>query len=202
MARRFDRPNRHNLNDAVQVVRYHDKFLSGLEDSLDTTDQNVADIAQLVSDLADAVADITAAQAAATAAQTTANTVQRDDSIADSYPVPGNVLTAADVGSDATITIANHNRRYNDGAFPAVTGGTITGLAFNTIYYVYYDQTSRAGGAVTYAATTDAKTALPATAAGRHFVGKVPTPADGGGGTTGGGAPPSGGGGITPDNVF
>jgi hypothetical protein len=145
----------------------------------------------------DLLTQILAAQATADAAQTTANTanttastVKRDDAISSSWVSPGSVLSAADVGADATITIAAHTRKYGDNTSVAVNGGTITGRAFSTVYHVYYDQTSRAGGAVSYQATTNANTAAYNAAAGRHFVGTVTTPADGGAASSGGTYPP------------
>ena len=93
-------------------------------------------------------------------------------------------ITAADVGSDATATIAAHNIIYDVGTI-AYNSGTVTGLSFSTTYYIYADDPTKAGGAVTYAATT---TATDVTSnVGRYYVGEVLTPADGAGGTTGGG---------------
>src|SRR4051812_4323742 len=159
----------------------------------------------LINDLAAAVADIAAAQAAADAAQadattgitnaaaaqttantgvtnaataqTTANTVKRDDSISNSWTSPGTVLSAADAGSSATVTIANHTRKYSDVTSVSVTGNTVTGLAYSTSYDIYYDQTSRAGGAVTYHATTDPNAGMANSVAGRHWCGNITTPA-------------------------
>ena len=62
--------------------------------------------------------------------------------------------------------------------------------------YVYYDDPDREGGAVTYAATDNANTALPSKAPGRHFVGEVTGPTAGNPPTAGGSNPPAGGGGI------
>jgi hypothetical protein len=138
----------------------------------------------------------TTANSNASAAQTTANTVKRDDSISTSWTSPGDILTGSDAGSNATISIAAHTRKYTDVSSVSVNSGSITGLAYSTAYFVYYDQTSRAGGAVTYHATTDPNVALPGFAAGRHYCGSVTTPASGGGSTSGGPNPPGGGGGL------
>lgn len=141
------------------------------------------------------IADIEAAQATATAAA-------REAARINSYPNPASILTAADVGSDCTITIASHTRVYPvqgtiDVADLAVTGGTVTGLSFSTTYFIYYDDISLANATPTYLATTTAATAQVGAAAGRHFVGQIATPADGGGGTSGGGyTPPGGNGGL------
>jgi hypothetical protein len=67
----------------------------------------------------------------------------------------------------------------------SITGGTITGKAFSTRYYIYYDDTTLAVTAPTFVATTDSATAQVGAAAGRHFIGYVDTPADGAAGTGG-----------------
>ena len=93
-------------------------------------------------------------------------------------------LTSADVGSDTTTTIAAHNIVYDNGTV-AYNSGTITGLPFNTLTYVYAEDASKAGGAVTYISTTTATDIVATT--GRYFVGQITTDTDGGGGTSGGG---------------
>lgn len=93
-------------------------------------------------------------------------------------------LTASDAGASATITVAAFTIQ---GGFGTVgyNAGSITGLAFSTTYYVYCDDPTYAGGAVSYFATT---TPANVTAnSGRVYVGFIATPADGGGGTSGGG---------------
>jgi len=155
-----------------------------LIDNLGTTLTNITDI----------LADILAAQAAATAAA-------REAARLSSYTQPSSVLTAADVGTTATITIAAHNRVYPvqgtiDVADISVSGGSIGGVGFSTTYYVYYDDTTLANLSPSYLATTSLGTASVGASPGRHFVGKIITPADGLGNTTGtGGTPPGGGGG-------
>ncbi|MBS3796666.1 hypothetical protein [Pseudoalteromonas sp. BDTF-M6] len=91
-----------------------------------------------------------------------------------------NPLSASDNGSSAKITIASHSRQYGFGSL-SLNAGSITGLAFSTKYYVYYDDPTYTGGAVTYHATTNIQTV----AAGNHriFVSTVTTPANGGGST-------------------
>lgn len=143
------------------------------------------------------LAQILAAQATADAAQGTADAAAKEAARTSSYTAPTSVLTAADVGSDATITIAAHTRVY-PGAIDdvALAGGTITGLPFSTAYYVYYDDATLADTTPSFLATTSVATAQVGAAAGRHFVGYVMTPADGGASSGGtGGSPPGGGGG-------
>lgn len=196
MARRLDRLQAANMGKQG-LLTWAQRVCEQIETALDGIDEELGALA--AAQAAQASAD--AAQTTATAAQTTADTVQRDDAIADSITIPGEILTATDAGTDATITIANHTRQYNDGLSRAITGASITALSYSTLYYIYYDKTTRAAGAQTYHATTTAKTALPATAAGRHFCGSITTPGSGGGGTTGGYTPPSGGGDVRPANI-
>lgn len=92
-------------------------------------------------------------------------------------------LSAADVGATATITIGAHNLVYDDTTL-AYSAGTVTGLAFATKYHVYADDAAKAGGAVTYLASTTF-TDITASKA-RYYVGSITTPADGAGGTSGG----------------
>lgn len=117
-----------------------------------------------------------------------------------SYTTPTNVVTAADVGSDCTITIATHTRVY-PGSFIddlSVAGGTITAQPFSTEFYVYYDDPDLTDTTPTYLVTTTAATAQVGAAPGRHFVGVVTTPANGAPPSTGGGGAPPGGNGGNP----
>jgi hypothetical protein len=141
-----------------------------------------------------------AAQSTATTANTNATTaaadalaVKKTDKISASWTSPGAVLTAADVGTSATITIAAHTRKWGDGTSTAVAGGSITGRSFSTAYYVYYTDTTQSDTTPSYLSTTDPNTAAPNAASGRVYVGKITTPADGGGSTSGGTVPPGGG---------
>ncbi len=103
----------------------------------------------------------------------------------------GLTITAADAGSDCTITISAHTRNYLDGTTASVEGGTITGLAFEQTVFVAYDDAGRSGGAVTYVAHADTADAGPTNShPGRHFVKQITTPADGGGTVEGGDGPP------------
>lgn len=113
----------------------------------------------------------------------------------------GLTLTA----DDASITISNHSRIYQDKTI-SVTGDTLTdddtstAIAAETKYYLYYDDATRAGGAVTWKATTVFATAQnTSTNPGRHFAGFITTDVLGGGGTTGGGAIPPGTSASNPD---
>jgi hypothetical protein len=118
------------------------------------------------------------ANTAAAAAQTTADDITTASTLANSY-VTGLTLSAADAGADVTITISAHTRHYPqpDGSTVsvAVSGGTLTARAYSTDYFIYYDDPTRAGGAVTYQSTTSEATA--AQTGDRHTVGEILTPA-------------------------
>ena len=107
--------------------------------------------------------------------------------------VAGVTLTSSDVGTTANIVAASHNRDYPDKSV-AVTGATVgTTFPFGTDHWVYYDDPTRAGGAVTFVATTDPLVAVASDAnPDRHFVGFVTTATDGGADTGGGGGTPPG----------
>ena len=155
----------------------------------DTVDAVVA--AQAAADAANAAA--ASANAAAASAQDTADAITSTNALGESY-VTGMTMVAQDVGTDATITISGHIRHYPqpDGSTDdvAVTGDDVTGLAFDTLYYVYYDDAARAGGAVTYSATTTEATA--SQTGDRHTVGAIRTPVDGAADTGGSGTRPPG----------
>jgi hypothetical protein len=158
-------------------------------------------------DIADAIDsaldDIETNVTAILAAQATATGAARELARINSYTAPGNVLSAADVGTTVTISIAAHTRVYPvqgsidvaDLVIPGV--GTITGQPFDTQVSVYYDDTTLADTTPTYVATTTHANAQVGAATGRHFVGTVLTPIDGGPPSDGaGGSPPGGGGGV------
>jgi hypothetical protein len=99
--------------------------------------------------------------------------------LVNSYVTPATVLTAAvdpDDDTTAIITIADHQRVYADGANTTVdvTGSSVSGLDLGVDYFITYMDAARAGGAVSYNATSDY------TQAGqgndRHLVGDITTP--------------------------
>jgi len=136
--------------------------------------------AQAAADAAEVAA--TAANAAAAAAQTAADNAQtavddvgvvaEDLSLQNSYTT-GLTVTATDAGASVTISISAHTRVYGDGTSVSVNAGSLTGIPYSVNRWVYYDQASRAGGAVTYVAATSAQ----AQSGSRHVVGAVATPA-------------------------
>lgn len=134
--------------------------------------QDAIAAAQSAADSALVAAD--AATTAAASANTAAINAGSVASLANSG-VTGATITAVDAGASATISVTNHTRVYGDGSYVSVNGDSITGLAYSTLYYIYYDDPARAGGSVTYQYTTSQATA--AQTGDRHLVGQVETPA-------------------------
>lgn len=126
----------------------------------------------------------------------TADTVSLEDEAADgptrgaitaansSYRPLTNPLTAHDNGVSAEIDIASFVMRTAIGPRDiTLNSGVVSGLSYNTVYHVYYDDPTYAGGSVTYFANTTQAIALDAT--GRFYVGSILTPVAGGADTTG-----------------
>jgi hypothetical protein len=92
----------------------------------------------------------------------------------------GNVLSLQDVNplvasadaSDATISVAAHTLQYGFGTL-TFNAGNILGLSPATNYFVYADDPTYAGGAVTYLATTVRQNITADN--GRYFVGAILT---------------------------
>jgi hypothetical protein len=167
--------------DGMVTIDFQAKYqrtMEAIEDALNSViaAQNAADAANAAAAAAETAAGN--AQTAADNAQNAAEGAGAASSLATSG-VSGLTMTATDAGANATITISAHTRIYGDGTSVAVSGGSITGLAYTTGYYVYYVQPSRAGGAVTYQATTNLATA--AQTGDTHSLGAVTTPAAAGG---------------------
>jgi len=134
----------------------------------------------------DAIAAANAAAAAANAAAVIAQGAADDAASVSQLTtsgVSGLTITATDAGADVTITISAHTRVYGDGTSVAVSGGTLLGRPYSTVLYLYYDDPTRAGGAVTYQSTTSQATG--AQTGDRHSLGAVTTPAAAAGPVTG-----------------
>jgi hypothetical protein len=173
MALRLERlPSQEPRWDIFQ--RWWQRTIEAIESNFNALANTVAliEAAQAAADAANAAAE--AANTAAETAQTAADNVEASSALANSYTT-GLTITATDAGSNVTITISAHTRVYGDGTSVAVSGGSLTALAYSTAYYVFYDQASRAGGAVTYQSSTSIQGN--GTAPDRHFVGAVTTPA-------------------------
>lgn len=161
---------------------YIQRVLENIEESVNALIdvENATEAAQAAADAADAAA--TAAASAAETANTAATSASEASALATSG-TSGLTITATDAGSNVTVSISAHTRVYGDGTSVSVNSGNITALAYSTVYYIYYDQASRAGGAVTYQATTSQATA--AQTGDRHSLGAVTTPAAAAGPVTG-----------------
>lgn len=94
-------------------------------------------------------------------------------SVHSSHAPTTNPLTAHDAGANVTINIASHTMQVGATAV-SNNSGSVTALSYSTLYYIYYDDASLAGGAVSYQATTTKTTAI--NGAGRFFVGSILTP--------------------------
>jgi len=124
------------------------------------------------------IAALQAISAQAQAASDNATTVDTRTSIEVSYTDPTQVLTAS---ADGTITIAAHTRRYTDGASASIGAGSVSGLANETTYTVYYSDAARDGASVSFVATTNAV----AQGGNIHVVGTATIPAAGQANNTG-----------------
>jgi hypothetical protein len=91
-----------------------------------------------------------------------------------SYRPLSNPLTGHDAGANATINVASFTMRTSSKGDISINSGSITGLSYGTGYFIYYDDSTLAGGSVSFAATTTKGTALQG--AGRFYVGSITTP--------------------------
>ena len=165
--------------------RYWDSVLTILETNL----SNILSIPDIQVALDAATAAAANANTAAANAQTSADDAASVAALTNSG-TSGVSITATDAGSSVSLAITSHIRLYGDGTSVSVSGGLLTGLAYSTTYYVFYDQPSRAGGLVTYQTTTVKADA--AQVSNRHLVGVVTTPATAGPDKTGAYVEPSG----------
>lgn len=173
-----------NWNTQPQLFeRYWDEFANQLEKTLNT----ILDIPIIQAAVAAAQASATAAAGSASTAQTAANGAQAaadiqraKSSLIDSYCSFTPPLLTAAVGG--TVTVANHTRVYGDTVLNpsrAVTGAAVaTGAAAASIVRIYYNDSTRVGGAVTYLFTVDPATP-PVQGGVLHSVGVVTIPAAG-----------------------
>lgn len=175
----------------VAFKLYLDTLAKNLETAFNAIITNVNDLTAVAAATAAAAASAATANAAAatantaaatantaaTTANTTATAITNLSTLANSTTT-GLTITATDMGANVTVDMTAHTRTYGNGTAVAVNAGSVAALAYSTQYFVYYDQASRAGGAVTYVATTTATTAQTSSAfPNRHYVGSVVTPA-------------------------
>ena len=156
------------------VERYWDSSMTQIEKTLNA----ILAIPLIEDALADLDTAIAAADAAAASANAAALGVTSESSLVNSYP-DGVSITANNLGD---VTITTHNRVYGDATLNptvSVTGAVIsTGAASGSVIRVYYNDPTRAGGAVSYLYTVD-PTAPPVQGGNVHSVGAVTIPAAG-----------------------
>lgn len=173
--------------------RRQDEQLAAIEELQASQAQIIEDLEQTVATLQETVGRLDEAVAAIIAVQETADKVTLSNAISASYTAPSMVLTSVDAGADATVTVSDFTRKYDDGTSVAVTGASFTGLPYDTLYSVYYDDVTRQSTTPTLQITTVTSEARHNSAAGRHFVASVRTPFQGGAANNGGSTPPGGG---------
>lgn len=123
-----------------------------------------------------------AANTAAANAQNAADASAGETSLVNSFVTGFAGVSPLSAASTGAVTVANHSRQYGDTTLNptvAVTGATFAsgGAAGDTIR-VYYDDPTRAGGAVTYHFTIDPANP-PVQGGDRHVVGAVTIPGAG-----------------------
>lgn len=187
------------LNAAVAIVDEKGRPTLAFQKQYQTAIEGLRNQVQQIADILGVTlnldAAVTAAEAAAATAQAAANGANSVASLTNSG-VTGLTLTASDAGASATITISAHTRVYGDGTTLAVAGAALTGRAYSTGFYVYYDDPTRADATPDYQTTTSETTA--AQTGDRHLVGYVMTPAAAGPPNDGKVVRPPGVGGIEP----
>lgn len=126
------------------------RTMEAIEDAFTALSTQVADNSALLNRIA-------IAQDLAQTAATTARTVNEAGALEKSYTDnPANPLSASNTG---VITVAAHERVYVYAGVEeavSVNSGTVSGLTNEAKYWVYYQDSARVGGAVTYHATTNA----------------------------------------------
>lgn len=152
--------------------RYWDETLFQIEKTLNA----ILDIPIIQQAVLDAQAAADSAQVAADTAQNIVDAQVAETSLVNSY-ADGSSIVSAD--SSGNVTIATHTRKYGNGSSVSVTGSSIaTGASSGSIVRIYYDDPTRAGGAVTYQYTIDPATP-PVQTGNRHVVGAVSVPVSG-----------------------
>lgn len=164
--------------------RYWDEAMTKLESTLNailSIPAIIAALADLDSATQAALDAADAAQAAADNAQSAANDQARENSIVNSY-VDNYTSPLISANLSGGITIANHDRVYGDQVLNptvSVTGGMLaTAAPPGSIVRVYYIDSARSGGSVSYLFTVD-PAAPPVQGGDTHSVGAVEIPSVG-----------------------
>lgn len=167
-----------NWQDQPKLVeRYWDVSMTQIEKTLNA----ILAIPLIEDALADLDTAIAAADASAANANAAASAVTSESSLVNSYV---SNFTAPLISADnlGNVTITLHDRVYGDPSLNptvSVTGAVIaTAAAPTSVVRVYYNDASRAGGAVTYLFTVD-PAAPPVQGGNLHSVGAVTIPAAG-----------------------
>ena len=92
-------------------------------------------------------------------------------------------VTSTDAGATATVDVASHVLSRSSGSV-SYGAGSITGLDYDTRYFVYADDPEFSGGSVTYSAS-ESKADIVGNL-GRYFVSEITTPAAAAADNTGG----------------
>lgn len=160
--------------------RYWDQAMTNIEKAVN----EVLAIPEIKAAIVAANAAAANANAAAAAAKSTADKQAAESSLVSSYISPnsftGDLITVSSTGS---VTVKTHTRIYGNPTLNpsvTVTGSTfsVTGVVAGDIIRVYYNDPTRAGGAVTYITTVDPAAPL-AQSGDTHSVGAVSVPGTG-----------------------
>lgn len=179
------RPTQKHLQDL-------NKAFDAIEVAFNALEGTTTDLGELLASVILLNELIVDAEAAIDAANEVTAEIAASDSLAKSW-IENFTPPVVSADNAGLVTIANHDRHYGNGDIVAVTGDTLaTGEAAGIIVYIFYDDTSRAGGAVTYQYSTVEADA--AQLGDRHNVGAVEVPAAGT--ANGGYARPPGFGGV------
>lgn len=160
-AGRFTPAALRSLNDAFRVLGEAINVIAQIPE-IQAALEGLDEATRLAREAADA------ARIAADNAQFSTDATAREQALVNSYIDPASVLSA----DPTTITIAPHTRRYADMTSAPVNGGTIPATAPGEIDYVFYSDSTRAGGAVTYQVSTTP----PVQTGDTHVVGAVQIP--------------------------
>jgi hypothetical protein len=159
------------------LERYWDIQATKLEGVLN----QILAIPLIIDALADLDAATQTAQDAADNANAAAESVTSESSLVNSY-VANFTPPIISADTSGTVTIANHDRVYGNSVLnPTVSvdgDSVITGQPAGSVVRIYYNDPSRAGGAVTYLFTVD-PAEPPVQGGNTHSVGAVEIPAAG-----------------------
>lgn len=176
MAFKIPRLTQGYKNQEGLLERYWDDAMGQLEGVLN----EILALPAIQTALTDLDTATTAAQTAADNANSAAAASTAESSIVNSY-IDSTSFTAPLMSCDTSgnATIKTHDRVYGDGTTVEVTGATYaSGESASSVIRIYYDQSSRAGGAVTFEHTLD-PAAPPVQGGDRHSVGALTVPGAG-----------------------